>query len=83
MSVSLTIGKMSTLGTIWGTATPPAPFQFLWNICLCLLTNFVQQHNLCYTRSCFRKCLSFQYELSKRLPDQSQQLKQSLEYVHS
>ena len=33
-------------------------------------------------RSCLQKCLPFQYEPSKRLPVQSQQLEQSLKYVY-
>ena len=40
-------------------------------------------HNAWYARSCLQKCLPFQYEPSKRLPVQSQQLEQSLKYVYS
>ena len=41
------------------------------------------QQNASYARSCLQKSLTFQYELNKRLPIQSQQLEQSLKYVHS
>ena len=43
----------------------------------------ILQHNAGYIRHYFPKCLSFQYEHGKRLPVQSQQLEQSLKYLHS
>ena len=40
-------------------------------------------HNAWYARSCLQKYLPFQYEPSKRLTVQSQQLEQSLKHVYS
>ena len=48
-----------------------------------MLTFKVLEHNVWYARSCLQKYLSFQNEPSKFLPVQSQQLEQSLQYVHS
>ena len=40
-------------------------------------------HNAFYASTYLQKCLSFQYESSKLLSVQSQQLEQSLKYIYN